>query len=510
MVVTVNPTSTEGPTATRWVLLLAAAVVATELVLGLRYPLFRDELYYLACARHLALGYVDQPPLSIWVLAGWRWCFGEGALALRVLPALTMAALIIVVSRLARALGGGTFAQLAAAVATALTPGFLGTCGVYSMNSFDLLGWALALLLVAKLADGAPLRTWLWLGLVVGLGLLNKWSLLFFLAGLGVALLTTPLRAHLLRWQPWAGLALTAVISVPYLHWEQQLGWPTLEFIANASHLKNAPLSLADFALGQVLELGPVSIFWWLAGLGWLLRDRRFRALGIIYVVAFLAIALQGGKAYYLKPAYAPLLAAGAVLLERLTAPRGALRLGTTALVVAGQLLVSPFAMPVLSVEQFVAFQAALGQQPRAEERTSLGPLPQFFADRFGWTELTDQVAAIYDSLPPAEKAVAVIVTDNYGEAAALDYYGPARGLPPAQSQHNTYFYWGPGTDRLELAILVGQDVDGAREAFESCEERGPLAARWAMPYELRRPLLVCRTLKRPLELVWREGRHFI
>jgi hypothetical protein len=284
-------------------------------------------------------------------------------------------------------------------------------------------------------------------------------------------------------------------------------GWPTLEFMSNATHFKNAPLTLAEFSLGQVLELGPISLPLWLAGLAWLLRTSRFRALAIIFLVAFAIIALQGGKAYYLKPAYPALLAAGALVLERATLR---LRVALVALLLVGQLLVTPFAMPVLPVERFIAFSSALGQQPRAEERTALGPLPQFFADRFGWQELTHQVAAIYDGLTPAERAIAVIVTDNYGEAAALDYYGPALGLPPARSQHNTYFYWGPGTEHLELAIVVGEDPEGPREVFESCEERGPLIAPLAMPHEQRRPILVCRRLKRPLDEVWRAGRHFI
>jgi hypothetical protein len=491
------------------VLAIALAVVAAEVGFGLRYPLFRDELYYLACAKHLALGYVDHPPLSIWLLAGWRTLFGDSQLALRIPPALAGGGLVMLTARLARQLGGGPLAMVAGALLAAVTPGFLGTSGVYSMNCFDLVFWALALLLVARIAQGAPPRDWLWLGGVVGLGLLNKWSLLFFLAGLGVALLTRPLRSQLGRWQLWAGLGLAVLLNLPHLLWQVSQGWPTLEFIANASRYKNAPLSLGDFSLGQVLELGPASLPLWVAGLGLLLvaQGGRLRPLAIIYLVAFAALASLGGKAYYLKPAYPPLLAAGALLLERLPRrwPVAALGLMATA-----QLIIAPFAVPVLPVERFIAFSAALGQRPRAEERTELGPLPQFYADRFGWEELTERVAEVYSSLSPEERSAVGIVTENYGEAAAIDAYGGRFGLPAAASQHNSYFLWGPGLARLEVAILVGQGVEGALRAFRSCEERGRLMSPHAMPFERTRAILLCRGLKVPLDVAWREGRHFI
>ncbi len=489
---------------------IALGVVVAEVALGLRYPLFRDELYYLSCARHLDWGYVDHPPLSIWLLAAWRAAFGESALALRVPPALAAGALVVLTSRLAVRLQGGAFAALAAALFAAVTPGFLGGCGIFSMNSFDLVFWAAALLIVARLADGAPAREWLWLGVVVGLGLLNKWSLLFFLAGLGVAQLVTPMRSQLRRWQLWAGLGIVGLLNLPHLAWQVTHGWPTLEFIHNASQYKNAALSLGGFALGQVFELGPASLPVWLSGLALLLAARggRARPLGVIYLVAFFVIALQGGKVYYLKPAYPPLLAAGAVLLERLS--HASVRNSALGLVVAAQLAITPFALPVLPVDRFIAFSEALGQKPHSEERTDIGPLPQFFADRFGWEELTDKVAAVYASLSPEERAKAAIVADNYGEAAALDYYGPRVGLPPAASQHNNYFLWGPGTSTLDVAILVGQGVEGALEAFSTCEEKGRLESPYAMPHEKRRAILLCRGLKVPLEATWREGRHFI
>ena len=416
---------------------LGTAVIAAELVFGLNYPLFRDEFYFLACANHPAASYVDHPPLSIWILLGWQQLFGDSQLAVRFLPAVSGGVLVLLTARLARELGGGVLAQRVAALLAALAPAWLGTNGLYSMNTWDLLAWATASLLVARLLAGGAPRLWILLGLVAGLGLLNKWSLLFFLAGLGVALLATaPLRRQLRQKEPWIGLGVMVLVNVPQLAWQFAHGWPTLEFIHNATQYKNAALSPAELILGQLFEMGPASAPFWLAGLGWLLfaRGGTFRALGLVYMVALVIIATQHGKTYYLVPAYAPLLAAGGVALEAV--PRRWARLAAVALLVVLGLPITPFAIPVLPVERFVQYSEALGVKPIAMERSALGALPQHFADRFGWTELTQAVAEAYRALSPEDQRRVVLVADNYGEAAALDYYGRREGLPAAICQH--------------------------------------------------------------------------
>lgn len=490
---------------------VGSALVVAELACGLRYPLFRDELYYLACADHLAWGYVDQPPLSIGALWLFRALFGDSQLAVRMLPALLGLVRVLLVGRLTRRLGGSTVAQSVAAILAAFTPVMLGVHGYFSMNAFDFTFWALAFVLVAELLDGASPRHWLYLGLVVGVGLLNKWSLLFFLAGLGVGVVLTPLRRALTSWQLWAGLLIAAVLQTPHVWWQWQQGWPTLEFISNATQFKNVALSPFEFLLGQVQEVGPMAVPFWVAGLGWLLfrKTSQFRALGLIYLVAFGIFAGQHGKPYYLAPAYPPLFAAAGVLVERL--PRPSPRWSAVALTLLLQLPAAPFAIPVLPVEQFVAYSQALGVMPTSGERSRLGPLPQFFADRFGWLELTERVAKVYRSLSPADQARVLIVADNYGEAGAIDYYGHAFGLPKARSQHNSYYVWAPAPASIEVAILVGQDLEGPLSVFRSCEPMGPaIESPWAMPYEKENPILLCRELTVPAAEAWVKGRHFI
>jgi hypothetical protein len=375
--------------------------------------------------------------------------------------------------------------------------------------------WALGALLVARLVHTDDARLWLPLGLVIGLGLANKISLLFFSFGLGLALLFTPLRAHLRRREPWLGGLLAASLFAPYVIWNARHEWATLEFMQNATRYKIAGLSPLGFLLAQIPEIHPFNLPLWALGLGWLLlgrEGRRFRALGIIYLAALAVMAFQKSKPYYLGPAYTMLLAAGAVALERflLARPWGWARPLAFAVLLLGGALSAPFVVPILPVERFVAYQQALGQTPRSAENSSLGPLPQHFADRFGWRELSATVAQAYEGLPAEERGRVLIVTSNYGEAGALNYYGRAYGLPTAVSQHNNFYLWGPGRSDAALVIVVGMETEDLREVFERVEVAGRPQSAWAMPYEMRNPVHVCRGLKLPLDRAWRDGKHYI
>jgi 4-amino-4-deoxy-L-arabinose transferase-like glycosyltransferase len=503
----------EKPRLDPFVFAVAAAHLFLHLVSLRGYGIFRDELYYLACADHLDWGYVDHPPLSIALLWGQRALLGESLGAIRVLPALVGVGLVFLAALLARELSGGRFAQGLAALAVAVVPQYLGITGFFSMNAFDLLFWAAAALVVARIVNTGDARLWLVLGALLGLGLQNKISVLFFGFGLAVALASTPLRSHLRQPHLWLGGLLAGVLFLPHLLWQARYDWPTLEFIRNAKQYKIADLTPLQFFGAQILEIHPLNAPLWLAGLVWLLagrEGRKFRVLGIIYVVAFVTMLLQKSKPYYLGPAYPMLLAAGAVAFEGWTRSRPALRPVLLAVLAVGGLLLSPLAIPLLPVETFIAYQRALGLAPVVAERSTLGPLPQHFADRFGWEEMAAAVAEAYDTLPENERAGAVIVTSNYGEAGALRYFGARHGLPPAVSQHNSYFFWGPGREKADVVIAVGMDAADLHEAFESVTEAGRVKSPYAMPYETRRPILVCRGLKLPLAEAWARGKRFI
>ena len=332
-----------------------------------RYGVFRDELYYLACADHLDWGYVDHPPLSIALLWAQRALLGESVWAIRLLPALAGVAVVLLAARLARELGGGRFAEGLAALAVAIVPQYLVITGFYSMNAFDLVFWAGAALLVARIVNTGDARLWLVLGALLGLGLQNKLSVLFFGFGLAVALLLTPLRSHLLRPQLWLGGLLAAALFLPHLLWQVGHDWPTLEFIRNAKLHKIAPLSPMQFFSAQFLEIHPVNAPLWLGGLLWLLagrEGRKFRVFGHHLRRGVRDDGLQKSKPYYLGPAYPMLLAAGAVAFEGLSRTRAFLRPVLVSLLVVGGLAVAPLVVPLLPVERLIAYQRALGLGP--------------------------------------------------------------------------------------------------------------------------------------------------
>ena len=499
----------------RLVWLCAVAFFALQIGFGPRYPVFRDEFYYLACSNHLAWGYVDHPPLSIFLLAAWKALFGDSLWSLRFLPSLAGAATLLMVSELAGLLTGSTFARTFAAFAMLAAPTVFGITGIYSMNAFDFLFWLGAALVVAHMCGSdaaARARLWPLLGLVLGLGLLNKLSVGALGVGIAAATALTPLRADLRTRGPWIAAALTIVLFAPHLVWQAQHGWPTLEFMRNASQHKNVSLGPLGFLLAQVSAFGPWSAFLWAPGLIWLVLGAggRFRALAVVFAASFLAF--MNGKAYYLAPAMLVPLAAGAGILgRRLDRPKLAW--------VRGLLLVQwlsfaavavPIVVPLLSPERLEAYMSRLRMVPKQAERNELGVLPQHYADRFGWQELASLTARAWQSLTPEEQARAIIVTSNYGEAGAIDYYGRALGLPPARSQHNNYYLWGPGNPHATIVIAVGMSPEGLSEVFGDVRPTLSITDPFAMPYEREHPVTVCRRPKALLRDAWVRGKHYI
>ncbi|MCB1163615.1 glycosyltransferase family 39 protein, partial [bacterium] len=274
---TPSRTASERPLAWRLLLGLAALQFALHVLSNGRFGMFRDEYYYLACADHLAWGYVDHPPLSIALLAAWRAALGDGVWAIRLLPAAAGAALVFLTGALARELGGRRAAQTLAALAVLIMPALLVTTGFYSMNAFEPLVWLGALLLLVRALRGDGLAPWLWLGALLGLGLLNKISVLLLGAGLAVGLVATPARRAFATPGPWLAGAIALALFAPHLVWQQRHGWPTLEFMANAQARKMIPLPPAAF-LGEVaLETHPGNLLLWVVGLGWLFAARSVR-----------------------------------------------------------------------------------------------------------------------------------------------------------------------------------------------------------------------------------------
>lgn len=524
----VAPDDDRAPLALAPLLLLVTATIALHVYCLTQYGWFRDELYYLTCANHPAAGYVDQPPLSIWLLGAWRALFGESLAAVRMLAVLAGAALVFATGGVARALGGGRFAQFFAALAVAVAPVILALSHFYSMNVFDALLWTLAMLAAIRVARRNADRDWALLGVIIGLGLLNKISVAWLIAGL------LPMLAGISFRSPPRGrgvaltLGIALVMFAPHVVWQIANGWPTREFMRNAAGIKMAPVTPLEFLKGQVMQMHPVLLPLWVAGLVWCLRprgDAASRLAASVYLVTVAILLLAGtSRASYLAAAYPPLLAAGAIALERSTARRRvlgspaaagpggiAVRVATVVIVIAAAIPALPLALPVLPVEAYIPYAARLGLAPRTEERTEVGPLPQHYADMFGWPELANEVSRVYHDLPAAEQRRCVIFGQNYGEAGAICVLGKPLGLPPAISGHNAFWMWGPGPALVDpVVIVIGGDARDERRQFARVERAGTWTSRYAMPYERDLPIWVCRGIRVPLRELWPEVRRYI
>lgn len=493
---------------------IALALFAIEMALSRRYGVFRDELYYVACGNHLAFGYVDHPPLVAFMARLATLTFGQSVVALRVLPALCFGATCIVCAELTRTMGGGRWAQSLGALCVAVTPEFLGTGHFLSMNCVLPLAWTAAALFAARALAHDDRRAWILFGVACGFGLLAKHSTLFFGAGLALGLATTPARAALRTRGPWLGLAVAFAIFAPNLAWEQLHGWPTLEFMRNAQEHKMVRMGVLAFVRAQIDDTMPFTLPIWLGGTLWLLlskRARPLRFLGVAFLAVYAIVVIGGGKPYYLAPVFPVVYAAGAIAIEeRVT--RSMPRAAVMGALVAGGAVIAPFAIPVLDEAHFIRYAAALHVEPASDEKHEKGLLPQFQADQHGWEAMATKVARAYMALSPDERRVATIYGGNYGEAGAIDWFGPRWNLPPAVSGHNAYAMWGPPRDgRGAVMIAVGDFAcDDWSNVYASVTQVDATDDPYAMPYENHVPICVLRGPKQPLDEVWPRLRHYI
>ena len=494
--------------------MIAGLLLVASLATYAGYGYFRDEMYYVANGRHLAFGYVDHPPFIGLVAACVERGLGTSLFALRLLPALAHAVTVVLAAAIARELGGGRAAQVIAALSTALTPVVLSLFSVFSMNAFDILFWALLTGIAARCLRTGDERWWLAFGLVAGIGLENKISVLFLGFGIACGLVIAGPRSTFRR--PWiylAGLA-AGLLFLPHVAWQATNGWPTLEFMRNASTQKNAAMSPAAFLSAQALNTLP-ALPVWLAGLCYLLlspRARSFRAIGWAFLAILAVMLATNAKPYYLAPAYTGLFAAGGVALERLGDGRfgRGVRILAAAMIVIIGAATAPYARPILSEDAFLAYADGLGVTPPHEERHRLGRLPQQFADMHGWPEMAAAIGGVYQRLPLADRMRACVYVQDYGQAGAVDLFGPRYGLPPAISGHNSYFLWGPGGCTGDLVIALGGKEHDYRQAFASIERAATFTCEDCMPYESDQAIWILRDIRVPLAQFWAGTKHYI
>ncbi len=489
----------------------ALAALVLHLVGNAHYGFFRDELYFIICGRHPALGYVDQPPLVPWVAAASQ-LFGTSLFALRLIPALCAAGVTYLSAVLAQEFGGDRFAQALTALCVTLAPTLLLQGVLLTTDVFQPLVWTASTLFIWRLATrGEDVGTSLWLGVALGVGALSKYSIAFFALAVLTGIALTPTRRVLRTRSFQVAVVMGVVLGIPSVVWQFAHGLPFLELLRNGSHGKNVVLGPGAFAFAQLKMLNPLYAPVWLVGLWTVWRRAELRWIGICYLVLYCVFFVLHAKDYYLMPIYPVLFAAGAVQLASWMRGAPILRGAVAGVAVVTGLVLLPMALPVLPIETFIRYEDALHIRPTAAENQKLNKLPQYWADMFGWPELAASMAKVYGTLSNEERGRAYILVDNYGEASAINFFGPALGLPPAISGHNAYFTWGPGSN-LDADVMIDMNATVEDDSKFCADARlgGTHHNEYAMPYESNLSIVVCRGSYEPLWKIFPKQRHFI
>jgi hypothetical protein len=416
-------------------------------------------------------------------------------------------AIVVFTALLARELEGGRFAQFLAALTILFAPAYLAFDGFLSMNAFEPLFWLLCAWIIVRIVKGASPCLWLAFGAIAGVGLENKHTMLVF--GFGVVaglILSGQARVLGSRWA-WFGAAIALLIFLPNLLWEAHHGWPQIEVVRNAQQLKNVPVSFWRFIGEQILFLDPLALPVWLGGLVWLFvaaDAKRFRFLGFAYLIVMAIVMAFGEKTYYPLPAYPILAAAGGVAFERIAPPAMRwLRAALPSLIIAGGIAGLPLAVPILPVATLLRYSQGLPFTRVRTERDSTSQLSQLYADMLPWQNVANHIASVYHSLPSDEQPNCAILAGNYGEAGAIDYYGPALGLPRAISGHNSYFDWGPRDYTGACVIIFGERAQQFTQYFGEVRLADTISNVNAAPAEESVQVYICRKPTAPLSILW-------
>ncbi|MFI1657350.1 glycosyltransferase family 39 protein [Streptomyces sp. NPDC020472] len=483
-----------APVPWRPVSLTAAAMTVCLLVLATRHGYHVDELYTRAASRHLAWGYIDQPPLVALVAKAEMAVFGDNLLGFRVVPALLASLAVLLAPLIARELGGGSRAQTLAGLMAFASGLVMYTGHIMGTNNWDELSWITVTWLLIRMVRTRDTRLWWAIGVVVGVGLTAKYLLVLLLLCLGAGLLVFGPRRVFRTWRFPAAVGVAVVIASPVLIWQITHGLPQLEMSAALSKALES-LSRSTFLPMQLLLIGFFLNPVWIAGLVALLRRpewRAYRFVGWSYPLMVVVLLVVGGQGAYTTALQYVLLAAGAVVVDRWA--RDAKRLGAIGGLTALNALSSAILLlPTLPINVYAGNPVLSGMA-----------IVQF--DQVGWPEMTRQVGAVYRSLPADEQAHTVVYGNHYGQAGAIDKWGPEYGLPKAYSGHNSYADFGvPGEDKTTV-IAIGVDPKRFGTLFASCEPRGA--------YENDLPVsddgqgfLVCRGPLKPWPRLWEQLR---
>lgn len=473
------------------ILMLCLVKLAVHLAGNPHYDFMRDELLHLSAGYHPAWGYFEFPPFIGWVAKVSIWLFGHSLAGMRFFATLAGLAIQVLCCLMAVELGGKKWAVFLAGVCALAFLPYYRNHFLFQPVAFDQLFWALGFYFILRYVNTEKNMYLLYAGLAAGLGLMNKYTFVIWIAGMLIALLFhEKARVYRNKWL-YLGGGIALLIFLPNIIWQYRHDIPFLLHLQQLSKTQLEKNSIFEFAMNQVLS--PLTLIVSLGGLYFLLRRPRWRFLGVAFAAMFILMWALQSKAYYFYAAYPPLFAAGGVWLEKLFSKRPWWSLAPAALMLAFAAYWMPYLIPVLPVEKFIAYS---NEKPDAEGRYHF---TSDYADMFGWREQVQLADSIYRSLPPEDQRRCIFWAENYGEAGAIRIIGNREPV----CRHGSFWTWGPGPLPGEVAISIGNEAEVVERLYEERQLIRVLKHPYAIDEENNIPVYLCRKPKVKLKEIW-------
>jgi hypothetical protein len=470
----------------------------------------RDELLYMALGNHLSWGYMAVPPFIAVIAKITHLLFGYGIHSIRFFPALSGALSLWITTLIAKEMGGRSFARILAGVGYLFALAYLRMNLLFQPVTFNTFFFVLGAYLFIKILKTNEPKYWLWLGISIGIGLLNKYTMLLFGFGITVGLLLTGYRTLFRSKWPWLSASISMVIFLPNLIWQQTHQWPFFQQMQVLDKYQFVHVHALSFIILQFLQtlfITPI----WIAGLYFLFskHGKTYRPIGWTYLSILLILLIEHGKAYYLAASYPMLIAAGSVMIEQVIERKSwyFLKKASIGGIVIATLIFIPVGIPVFSVPTMIRYfkfgSKYLGMKPALKWETGrYHTLPQDYADMLGWKKLTALTAKVYHSLPPSDQKECAIFANNYGEASAINYYGPMYKIPEAISSSSSYWLWGYHGYSGRVLIIIGSNKKDNSVFYADVYKAGKLHDPLARENGV--PIFVAKQPKQSMAQLWK------
>lgn len=481
-------------------LYLAFAATIGHILVSGNYGYHIDELYVIACSKHLSFGFVDMPPLTPALMALCTSILGSSLWAIRLLPALVSGLMVLMIGFMVKQIGGGRFAVFLAGLAAALASVWMVLDCFFCYDFLDQFLVVLLFTAFLYLIKTSNLKVWLLIGVITGIGLLNKTSVIFFIFVLILVMLMTKNRKHFLTPWPWLGASIALVMILPMILWQIQHGFPLLEFWGTYSGTKAVDANPLQYLMMQAISINIALLPVWVSGLYYLLfqRDGKpYRLFGIAFLLLLALFIMIRSQVYMMTPTFAILLASGSIQIESFfkRKRRMLLQFSFIFLILLFGLLQAPIFLPILPINRLVNYYGVagglMGTKSLKYGHEQFIELPIYIYNQLEWDTLVNDVAAVYQGLPENERADTGILTRNYGWSGAIDFLGAKKGLPQTACGHVNYYLFSLDDLHQKTWVVVGESPEYLAGAFQEVTLAKISKTKYRLPLEV--PIYICR-----------------